>query len=109
MKKENRSEHISLQLYPDDCHYLTKPTKKFFSLKKWKKINHNEIRSVIPGSVTELYVKNGSEVKQGTPLLKFEAMKMENIVCAPTNGRIANVHVKVGEAFPKGVTMLTWE
>ncbi len=109
MKKNMDNSQILLQLHPDGCHYVTQSTKKFNKSKKWKKTNHKEIRSVIPGSVTELYVENGSSIKQGSPLLKFEAMKMENVVCASATGRVANVHVKVGETFPKGVVMLTWE
>lgn len=109
MNEKNKSAHIFLQLYSDDCQYITLPNHKFLSKKKWEKRNMNEIRSVIPGSVTELFVKEGGVVKKGTPLLKYEAMKMENIVCAPVDGRISKVYVEVGVSFPKGVLMITWE
>ena len=109
MNEKNKSTHISLQLYSDDCQYITLPNHKFLSKKKWEKRNMNEIRSVIPGSVTELFVKEGGVVKKGTPLLKYEAMKMENIVCAPVDGRISKVYVEVGVSFPKGMLLLSWE
>ncbi len=109
MNEKNKSTHISLQLYPNDCQYVTLPNHKFPPKKGWKKRNLNEIRSVIPGSVTELFVKEGGMVKKGTPLLKYEAMKMENIVCAPADGRISKVCVEVGASFPKGILMISWE
>ena len=109
MNEKNKRAHITLQLYPNDCQYVTLNNHKFPSKKEWKKRNMNEIRSVIPGSVTELFVREGGIVKKGTPLLKYEAMKMENIVCAPADGRISKVCVEVGASFPKGMIMLSWE
>jgi len=64
MNEKNKSTHISLQLYPNDCQYVTLPNHKFPPKKGWKKRNLNEIRSVIPGSVTALFVKEGGIVKK---------------------------------------------
>ena len=39
--------------------YYTLLTKKYLLRKKWQADNPNEIRSIIPGTILEVYVKAG--------------------------------------------------
>lgn len=55
---------------------------------KADKTNPNHIGAQMPGSVTEVKVSVGDEVKVNQPLLITEAMKMETTIQAPFNGVI---------------------
>jgi len=55
------------------------------------------VKSVMPGIVKKVFVKEGEEVSSGTPLLILEAMKMQNELCAEKGGRVQKVHVAEGE------------
>jgi acetyl-CoA carboxylase biotin carboxyl carrier protein len=53
-----------------------------------------EIRAPMPGSIVEILVNVGDEVKEDDELLLLEAMKMENPICAPSDGVIKEIRVK---------------
>ncbi len=53
-----------------------------------------EVSAPMPGSVIEVSVKVGDEVKENDELLVLEAMKMENPIFAPAAGTIKEVKVK---------------
>ena len=86
--------------------YKTLYTKKFLERKPWQAPNPNEVRSIIPGSVTEIFVKVGKKVKKGEKLITYEAMKMKNIIAAPFDAIIESVEANVGDKLPKGVVLV---
>ena len=86
--------------------YKTRYTRKFVERKKWEAPNPNEIRSIIPGSVTEVLVKPGDKVKKGSKLMIFEAMKMKNVIAAPFDAVVQSVEVKAGDKLPKGALLV---
>ena len=53
-----------------------------------------EILAPMPGSIVEILVKEGDEVKEDDELLILEAMKMENPICAPSDGVVKEIRVK---------------
>jgi biotin carboxyl carrier protein len=55
------------------------------------------VRAPIPGVITSISVSPGDEVTVGQPLCILEAMKMNNSIRASRTGRIAEVHVMVGQ------------
>jgi len=55
------------------------------------------MKAPLPGTIIKVFVKVGDEVKVGTNLLTWEAMKMENNVLAEKAGTIRSVHVKPGD------------
>lgn len=55
------------------------------------------LRAAMSGRVTALLAREGDMVVAGQPLLTLEAMKMEHLHCAPRAGRVAALHVSVGE------------
>ena len=86
--------------------YKTRYTRKFVERKKWEAPNPNEVRSIIPGSVTEVLVKPGDKVKKGVKLMIYEAMKMTNVITAPFDATVQSVEVKVGDKLPKGALLV---
>ncbi|MFM0512155.1 acetyl/propionyl/methylcrotonyl-CoA carboxylase subunit alpha [Paraburkholderia sp. RL17-373-BIF-A] len=66
----------------------------------------SEVRSDMPGSVTEIHVKAGDEVKAGDVLVVMEAMKLIFPLAAPRDGVIESLHCQVGEIVPRGQTLV---
>lgn len=89
--------------------FLTHPTRKFLQREKWERPNPNEVRSFIPGMVVHLAAEEGQTLAAGTPLLTFEAMKMENTLTMPCEGVVRKFHVKVGDVFPKNIILVEIE
>lgn len=76
---------------------------------KANKTNPNHIGAQMPGSVTEVKVSVGDEVKVNQPLLITEAMKMETTIQAPFNGVIKKVTVSNGDAIATGDLLIEIE
>ncbi len=86
--------------------YQTYLTKKFENRVNYETPNDNLIYSFIPGTVVDIFVKTGQKVKEGETLLLLEAMKMENQVRMPFDGKIVKVLVKKDEIIPKRHLMI---
>ncbi len=89
--------------------YETTLTKKFLHRKRWTPQDPRIIVCVIPGVILKLHVKPGAHVQRGDPLLVLEAMKMQNDIVAPMDGRVTSVHVTTGQLVTKGQTLLELE
>lgn len=89
--------------------YMTTYNKKYINRKKWVKPDPNHIVSFIPGTINKVYIKGGQVVKKDDPLLILDAMKMENTVFAPHDGKIKTVNIKEGDVLPKGFLMIEFE
>ncbi|MCI2925065.1 pyruvate carboxylase [Staphylococcus hominis] len=76
---------------------------------KADKTNPNHIGAQMPGSVTEVKVSVGDEVKVNQPLLITEAMKMETTIQAPFNGVIKKITVGNGDAIATGDLLIEIE
>lgn len=106
LKKEitNPGESIGMEcktLCIEETVYNTLYTKKFENRKVYKPANPKMILSYIPGTILKIFVKEGSQLKAGEPILILEAMKMRNIVTIPVSGRLKKIYVKEGETIPK--------
>jgi len=86
--------------------YKTKLTDKFRNRKKWTPPNKNHVLALIPGTILEMKVKENQKVKAGESLLILEAMKMENNIIMPFDGKIASILVKEGEIVKKNQVMI---
>lgn len=69
----------------------------------------SEVKSPMPGLVLNIIAKAGDEVKKGDPLLILEAMKMENIIKSPIDGKIKAIHVEQKQAIDKNKVMVEFE
>ena len=65
------------------------------------------IKSPLPGVILEIKVKEGDTVKRGQTLLVLEAMKMENEICAPSDGKITGVNVRKGDSVETQALLYT--
>jgi biotin carboxyl carrier protein len=104
---EKKEKYITLEI--GYSKYKTRSTKKFDNRKQYVEENPREIFSFIPGTVREIHVKKGSEVKAGDLLLIFEAMKMKNRIFAPVAGKIKTMDVKVGDLIKKNQIIIVIE
>jgi len=68
-----------------------------------------QVLSPMPGLVVRLDQTIGAEVKNGDILLILEAMKMENIIKAPSDGKIKNILIKEGETVGKHQLLIELE
>ncbi len=66
------------------------------------------LKSGMPGKIVKVFVKEGDEVKAGTPLLVMEAMKMENEMKAGADVKITKIHVKPGDNVETGATLISY-
>lgn len=90
----------------DGTSYTTLFTKKYEKRKTWEQKEENCVRTVIPGTVISIKVKEGDKVNAGDVVLVYEAMKMQNLIRAPHNGKIVSISVKEGDKLPKGAEMM---
>jgi len=65
-----------------------------------------DLKSVMPGIVVQVLVREGQRVEEGQTLLILEAMKMRNEIVAPTAGTVAALHVSEGEAVKGGARLV---
>lgn len=65
------------------------------------------IKSPLPGTILDIYVKEGDEVKRGDKVLMLEAMKMENNIEADKDGKIVTIHKQKGDSVMEGDTLIT--
>jgi biotin carboxyl carrier protein len=60
----------------------------------------------MPGLVLKLFVKEGDEIKEGDSHLILEAMKMENVIKSPGNGKVKLIRVTERSAVEKNQELI---
>ncbi|MGL5439004.1 MAG: biotin/lipoyl-containing protein [Filifactoraceae bacterium] len=80
-----------------------RPAKKEENTKFGEKI----ITAPMPGTILDIKVSNGTEVKKGEVLLILEAMKMENEILAPEDGIVSSINVSKGSSVNTGDILAT--
>jgi len=60
------------------------------------------VKSPMPGTVLRVNVSQGERVHQGQAILTLEAMKMENEISAPKDGKLISLFVKQGDSVQGG-------
>lgn len=73
-----------------------------------KPVNNSveNITAPMPGTITNILVKDGENVKKGQVLAILEAMKMENEIVAPRDGAITAISVDKGQNVNPGDTLV---
>ena len=61
----------------------------------------------MPGNILDVKVSAGASVKAGDVLVILEAMKMENEIMAPHDGKVTAVAVTKGAAVESGALLCT--
>jgi len=67
------------------------------------------VTTSMPGTIVDVLVKEGDEVKAGDPVLVTEAMKMETEVQAPISGKVVTVNVAKGDSVNPDEALLEIE
>jgi propionyl-CoA carboxylase alpha subunit len=67
------------------------------------------VLSPMPGLLTQVIVDEGQEVKAGEPLAVVEAMKMENVLRAERDGRVAKLCAKPGDSLAVDQVILEFD
>lgn len=70
---------------------------------------HGGLDAPMPGKVIKLSVREGQAVAKGEEILVVEAMKMENAIRAPRDGRVRRLAAKVGDMVSPGVVLVEIE
>lgn len=60
----------------------------------------------LPGTIMQIYVNVGDQVKRGDKILMYEAMKMENNFLAEVDGVIKDIKVRVGDNVLQGAVLV---
>ena len=68
-----------------------------------------EVRSIMPGKIAALLVGEGQAVRSGQGVIVVEAMKMENELLAPKDGRVTRIRVRPGDTVEAGAALFTVE
>lgn len=68
-----------------------------------------EVEAPMPGTVIEVLVSVGDEVKEDDEIVILEAMKMENPITAPAAGKIAEIKVKEQDKVDTGQVLAVIE
>ena len=64
------------------------------------------ITAPMPGRVVRVHVQPGDEVVSSAPLVVIEAMKMQNAIFCPGDGKVERVLVVEGAAIERGAVLV---
>lgn len=69
----------------------------------------SEIKAPMPGLILDIKVEEGTEVKKGDALLILEAMKMENVLKSPAEGKVKKITVHIKDHVEKNQVLIIFE
>jgi biotin carboxyl carrier protein len=82
--------------------------------RQWKRSTHAagargraSIDAAMPGKIVRILVAVGDEVVAGQGIIVVEAMKMQNELKAPRNGRVTAIEVKENDSVNAGAVLAT--
>lgn len=64
------------------------------------------INAPMPGNINAVKVTTGQAVKKGEVLIILEAMKMENEIVAPKDGKVGQIYVQKGATVETGAPLV---
>ena len=67
----------------------------------------NLLQAPLPGTITNVLVKEGESVFAGQVVVILEAMKMQNNIEAEQSGTVTAVHVNAGDTVMEGAALLS--
>ena len=66
-----------------------------------------QVSAPMPGTILSVNIAVGDSVKRGQVLMILEAMKMENEIMCPRDGRITAIQTSKGAAVESGTPLCT--
>ena len=100
---------LTKKLLIEEREYETLFTAKFERRRHYVPPDPKKIHCVIPGVILHIHVHPGKKVHRDEKLLVLEAMKMQNDILSPIEGRVKAIHVKVGAMVTKGSVLVEFE
>ncbi|HJP82092.1 MAG TPA: biotin/lipoyl-containing protein [Fimbriimonadaceae bacterium] len=73
------------------------------------KEHSGELKSPLPGVVVDVLAEEGSNVTLGQKIIVLEAMKTQQFLVAPFDGRLASVRIIKGDQVAEGVLLAVVE
>ena len=98
MSKKEKLEFLNI----NNSLYQTRISNKFKNRISYQPADPKMILSFIPGTVLEIFVSPGQSVKKGDLLLILDAMKMQNRLKCPVDGKIKSIVARKGDRVSKG-------
>ena len=86
--------------------YQTRISRKFKNRKSFKPADPGIIVSFIPGTVLDIFIETGQDVKKGDILMILDAMKMQNRLKSDMDGKVKSILVRKGDKVSKGTVLL---
>ena len=68
-----------------------------------------DLKAPMPGLVIDVRVQPGDTVKKGDPVIVLEAMKMENVLKSPGDGKVKSGAATKGMSVEKGFILISFE
>jgi biotin carboxyl carrier protein len=90
----------------DTSLYKTRISNKFKNRKSYQPTDPRIILSFIPGTVLDIMIKEGQDVKKGDDLMILDAMKMKNKLKCNMDGKVKTIAVKEGDKVSKGTLLV---
>lgn len=69
----------------------------------------HKMEAPLPGTIMQIFVKQGDTVNKGDKLLMYEAMKMENNLLSETSGTVAAINCHQGDNVLQGDVLIVIE
>lgn len=109
MEKDFKKKESLGILNIDTSLYKTRISTKFKNRKPYRVPDPKLIESFIPGTVLDILVRAGQEVKKGDNLMILDAMKMKNMLICNLDGSVKKILVNKGDKVSKGTLLLEIE
>ncbi len=100
------NKKISEILNIDGSLYTTRLSSQFKKRKPYKPADPKIITSFIPGTVLDILIREGQNVKEGDDLMILDAMKMQNKLKCFADGEIKKIFVSKGDKVSKGSLLI---
>ena len=105
MSKREKLEFLNI----NNSLYQTRISSKFKNRISYQPADPKMILSFIPGTVLGIFVSPGQNVKKGDLLLILDAMKMQNRLKSPVEGKIKSIEARKGDRVSKGALLIVLE
>lgn len=80
-----------------------------FMLKRDEEILQDDLVANMSGMVVDIKIEIGDKVSKGQPLVILEAMKMENVLVSPIDGKVVAINVEKGAPCSVGDVLIEIE
>ncbi|MBR1770326.1 MAG: biotin/lipoyl-binding protein [Bacteroidales bacterium] len=69
-------------------------------------VEAGEVYAFIPGTIMDVLVKEGEQVKKGQPLCILHAMKMDNKICSDIDGVVEKINISANQNVSKNDVLI---